>query len=56
MKALRTITDHPPASLLNPARPYISAAATDLRARFTRERKAMGLPKPKPAPQPARTR
>ena len=54
MKAIRTLTAHPEGSLMNPATRYTSAAATDLRARFARERKALGLPAPKRAPQPAR--
>ena len=54
MKPVRTLTAHPEGSLLNPATRYTSAAATDLRARFARERKALGLPAPKRAPQPAR--
>ena len=54
MKAIRTLTAYPEGSLLNQATRYTSAAATDLRARFARERKALGLPTPKRAPQPAR--
>lgn len=54
MKPIRTIAQHPAGSLLNPATRYTPAAATDLRARFARERKALGLPAPKRAPQPAR--
>ena len=54
MKALRTLTEHPSGSLLNPTKRYTPAAGTDLRARFARERRALGLPSPKRAPQPAR--
>ena len=54
MKHIRTLTAHPEGSLLNPATRYTSAAGTDLRSRFARERKALGLPTPKRAPQPAR--
>lgn len=54
MKPIRTLTAHPPGSLQNPATRYTSAAATDLRARFARERRALGLPAPKRAPEPAR--
>ena len=54
MKAIRTLTAYPEGSLLNPVTRYTTAAGTDLRARFARERKALGLPTPKRAPQPAR--
>ena len=54
MKPIRTLMAHPEGSLMNPATRYTTAAGTDLRARFARERKALGLPAPKRAPQPAR--
>ena len=54
MKAIRTLTAYPEGSLLNPGTRYTTAAGTDLRARFARARKALGLPTPKRAPQPAR--
>lgn len=54
MKPTRPSSRHPAGSLLNPATRYVPAAATDLRARFAQERRALGLPRPKPAPQPAR--
>ena len=54
MKPIRTLMAHPEGSLMNPATRYTTAAGTDLRARFARERKALGLPTPKRAPQPAR--
>lgn len=54
MKPVRTLSRHPDGSLMNPATRYTPAVATDLRARFARERKALGLPAPKRAPQPAR--
>lgn len=49
MKAIRTLTAYPEGSLLNPGTRYTTAAGTDLRARFARERKALGLPTPKRA-------
>lgn len=54
MKPIRTLAQHPAGSLQNPATRYAPAAATDLRARFAKERRALGLPTPKRAPQPAR--
>ena len=54
MKPIRTLMAHPEGSLMNPATRYTTAAGTDLRARFARERKALGLSTPKRAPQPAR--
>ena len=51
MKPIRTLMAHPEGSLMNPATRYTTAAGTDLRARFARERKALGLPTPKRAPQ-----
>lgn len=54
MKTLRTLTAYPDGLLMNPATRYTSAANTDLRARFARERKTLGLAAPKRAPQPAR--
>ena len=54
MKPIRTLMAHPEGSLMNPATRYTTAPGTDLRARFARERKALGLPTPKRAPQPAR--
>lgn len=54
MKGIKPSAIYPPGLLLNPATRYTPAVATDLRARFARERKALGLPTPKRAPQPAR--
>ena len=54
MKGIKPSATYPVGLLLNPATRYTPAVATDLRARFARERKALGLPAPKRAPQPAR--
>ena len=54
MKSIKPSATYPVGLLLNPATRYTPAVATDLRARFARERKALGLPAPKRAPQPAR--
>lgn len=57
MKAKSVAAAHPRpvSSILNPAKRYTIAAATDVRALFARERKALGIAPPKRAPQPART-